>query len=99
MKTFKNCNWSRRWYTSVCVLDYNYLKEYYKMIAIDLRKQQALDADSKEIQKNSFTGNINRGEDVIHNRTMFFIIKEAKETNFDRSQGTVKVSWIYCTLI
>ena len=62
------------------------------MIAIDLRKQQALDADSKEIQKNSFTGNINRGEDVIRNRTMFFIIKEAKETNFDCSQGTVKVS-------
>ena len=62
------------------------------MIAIDLRKQQALDADSTEIQKNNFAGNINRGEDVIQNRKIFFIIKEVKETNLDFSQGTVKVS-------
>ena len=61
------------------------MKEYYKMIAIDLLKQQALDADSTETQKNNFTGNINRDEDVIHNRTMFFIIKEVKETNLDFS--------------
>ena len=33
-----------------CLLDYNYFKNYYKMIAIDLRKQQALDADQKTIQ-------------------------------------------------
>ena len=61
------------------------MKEYYKMIAIDLLKQQALDADSTETQKNNFTGNINWDEDVIHNRTMFFIIKEVKETNLDFS--------------
>ena len=32
--------------TTGCLLDYNYFKNYYKMIAIDLRKQQALDANS-----------------------------------------------------
>ena len=34
-------------YTSGCLLDYNYFKNYYEMIAIDLSKQQPLDADPK----------------------------------------------------
>ena len=42
-----------------CLLDYNYFKKYYKMIAIDLTKQQALDADPKAIQKINFTENLN----------------------------------------
>ena len=33
-----------------CLLDYIYFTNYYKMIAVDLRKQQALDADLKAIQ-------------------------------------------------
>ena len=37
-------------YTIGCLLDYNYIKNYYKMIAIDLSKQQPLDADPKTIQ-------------------------------------------------
>ena len=37
-------------YTTCCLLDYNYFKNYYKMIAIDLSKQQALDADPKAKQ-------------------------------------------------
>ena len=36
-------------YTTGCLLDYNYFKDYYKMIAIHLNKQQALDADPKAI--------------------------------------------------
>ena len=36
-------------YTTGCLLDYIYFKNYYKMIAIDLSKQQALDADPKAI--------------------------------------------------
>ena len=50
------------------------------MIAIDLSKQQALDADPKSIQQNNFTENLNRGEDANDNTTMFFFIEEAKET-------------------
>ena len=57
------------------------------MITIDLSKQQALDADSKAIQKINFTGNLDRAAGA----TMFFIIKEAKETILDFSPGTVKV--------
>ena len=55
------------------------------MIAIDLSKQQALDADSKAIQRINFTGNLQKQS------TIFFIIKGAKETVLDFSQGTVKV--------
>ena len=57
------------------------------MIAIDLSKQQALNVDSKPIQQINFSANLN-GE---RNTTMLFIIKEAKETILDFSQGTVKV--------
>ena len=46
------------------------------MIAINLSKQLALDADPKAIQQINFTANLNRAE-----RTRFyFILEEAKET-------------------
>ena len=44
--------------TTGCLLDFNYFKNYYDMIAIDLNKQQALDADPKSIQQINFTGNV-----------------------------------------
>ena len=40
--------------TTGCVQDYNYFNKYYKIIAIDLSKQQALDANPKTLQKNEF---------------------------------------------
>ena len=57
------------------------------MIAIHWSKQQALDADPKAIQQRNFTENL----DWQANTTMFFIIKEIKETILDFSQRTVKV--------
>ena len=74
-------------YTTGCLLDYSYFKDHYKMIAIDLSKQQALDADLRAIQQINFTANLDRAG----NTTMFFIIEEAKETVLDFPQGTVKV--------
>ena len=74
-------------YTTGCLLDNSYFKENYKMIAIDLSKQQALDADPRAIQQINFTANLDRAG----NTTMFFIIEEAKETDLDFSQGTVNV--------
>ena len=38
-------------YATGCLLPYNYLKSYYEMIAIDLSKQQVLDADPKVKQQ------------------------------------------------
>ena len=60
------------------------------MIAIDLSKQQAFDADPRAIQEINFTANL----DKEGNTTMFFIIEEVKETVLDFSQGTVKVLWV-----
>ena len=74
-------------YTTGCLLDYSYFKDHYKMIAIDLCKQQVFDADPRAIQQINFTTNLNRAG----NTTMFFIIEEAKETVLDFSQGTIKV--------
>ena len=65
------------------------------MIAIDLSKQQALDAHPKAIQEIDFTANLDRDGDT----TMFFIIEEMKESIIDFSQGTIKVLWLYFTLI
>ena len=74
-------------YTTGCLLDYIYFKNYYKMIAVDLSKQQALDADPKAIQKINFTANL----DIAGRTRIYFILEEAKETVFEFSKGTVKV--------
>ena len=47
-------------YTTSCLLDYSYLVDTYKMIAVDLSKQQAIDADPKAIQQINFTTNSDR---------------------------------------
>ena len=57
------------------------------MIAIDLIKQQSLDADPRAIQQINFAANLDRAG----NTTMFVTIEEAKETVLDFSHGTVKV--------
>ena len=74
-------------YTTGCLLDYIYFKNYYKMIAVDLSKQQALDADPKAIQQINFTANLDRAG----NTRIYFILEEVKETVLDFSQGTGKV--------
>ena len=73
-------------YTPGCLLDYNYFKHYYKMIAINLSKQQALDADPKGIQQINFTENLDRA-----GQTAIFVIEEAKEIILDFSQGPIKI--------
>ena len=55
------------------------------MIAVDLSKQQALDADPRIIQQINFTANFDRAG----NTRVYFILEEAKETILDFSQGTV----------
>ena len=74
-------------YKTGCLLDFIYFKNYYKMIAVDLRKQQELDDDPEAIQKINFTANLDR----TGNAKIYFILEEAKETVLDFSQGTLKV--------
>ena len=74
-------------YTTGCLLDYIYFKNYYKMIVVDLSKQQALDADPKAIQQINFTANLDRAG----NTRFYFILEKAKQTIFEFYQVTVKV--------
>ena len=57
------------------------------MIAIDLSKQQALDADPRVIQQINFTTNLDRAGNTRVN----FILEESKETKLNFAQGTVTV--------
>ena len=57
------------------------------MIAIDLSKQRAIDADLIAVQQINFMVNLDRTEHA----TIFFIIEETKETDLEFSKGTVKV--------
>ena len=57
------------------------------MIAVDLSKEQALDAEPKSIQQINSTANLNRAG----NTRIYFILEEAKETMLDFLQENVKV--------
>ena len=74
-------------YATGCLLDYPYVKENYKMIAIGLSRQNELDTDPRAIKQINFTADLDRAG----NTTTFFITEEAKKNIFEFSQGNVKV--------
>ena len=47
-------------YVTVCFIDCVCFKKYFKMIAIDISKQKALDANPKAIQQVGLTENVDR---------------------------------------
>ena len=62
------------YYTRGNLLDYEYFKEHYKLIAIDLSKQ--IELKNKNIkQQINFTGNLERDDGAV----MFFIIEKSEE--------------------
>ena len=75
-------------YTTACLLDFAYFKKSCRLIAADLSKQKALDADSRAIQQIIFTGRAN--SDAM----IYYILKQSKETILQFSKGTTKVLWI-----
>ena len=74
-------------YTTGCLLVYPYFRDNYKMIAVDLSRQQALDTDPRAIQQINFTTNLNRAGDT----RVYFILEQSKETKLNFPQDTVKV--------
>ena len=66
-------------------LDYEYFKDHYKLIAIDLSKQIEL-ANPDLKQQINFIRKLEE-----NNATMFFIIEKKEETTFDFSQNSVVV--------
>ena len=77
-------------YTTDCLLDFAYFEKKYRLIAADLSKQKALDADSRTIQQINFTGKIKAIEE--NTRVMiYYILEKSKETILEFSKGTTKV--------
>ena len=59
-------------------------KKKYRLIAADLSKQKALDADSRAIQQIIFTGKANAGAMI------YYILEQSKEAILEFSKGTAK---------
>ena len=62
-------------YTTGCLLDYPYFMDSYKMIPVDLSKQQALDADPRATQQIIFTANLDR---AVNKGSTLFSKKQKK---------------------
>ena len=77
-------------YTTGCLLDFAYFEKNYRLIAADLRKQKALDADSRAIQQIIFTGKIKAAADNTR-VIIYYILEQSKETILEFSKGTTKV--------
>ena len=74
-------------YTTGCVLNFDYFEKNYRVIAADLSKQKALDADSRVIQQIIFTGEIK--STVANTRVIiFYILEKSKKRyyNFQKEQ-------------
>ena len=72
-------------YTTGNLLDYDYFKKYYKLIAIDLRKQQVLQENEDLIQQIKFIGRLTEAANV------FIIIEKKENTVLEFSQNLANV--------
>ena len=72
-------------YATGCLLDYDYFKKNYQLIAVDLSKQRELDADPRAIQQIEFIGMLKTRSNV------FTIVEKSKETILGFYKGTAKV--------
>ena len=77
-------------YTTGCLLDFAYFEKNYRLIAADLSKQKALDADSRAIQQIIFTGKI-KATEANTRVIIYYILEKSKETILEFSKGTTKV--------
>ena len=74
------------YYTRGNLLDYEYFKEHYKLIAIDLSKQ--IESENKDIkQQINFIGNLEHDDDAV----IFFIIEKSEETILEFSQNYASI--------
>ena len=72
-------------YTTGCLLEYQYFKDHYNLIAVDLSKQKELDADSRAIQQIEFYGILKTNSQV------FTSLEKPKKTMLQFYKGTAKV--------
>ena len=72
-------------YTTGCLLDYQYFKDHYQLIAVDLSKQKELDADPRAIQQMELYGKLGTNSQVCA------VLENSKETVLKLYKGTAKV--------
>ena len=72
-------------YTTGNLLDYDYFNKYYKLIAIDLSKQQVLQENENLIQQINFIGRLEAAANV------FIIIEKKEHTILEFSQSLANV--------
>ena len=72
-------------YTTGSLLDYDYFKKHYKLVAVDLSKQKELDADPRAIQQIEFKYILET------NSTIYWVLEKSKETILEFYKETVKV--------
>ena len=81
------------------MLDYDYIKNHYKLIAVDLSRQKELDADPKVIQQIEFVGQLKEVDDngtttdTSDDQSMFVLknVEKLEKASLEFSQGSVKV--------
>ena len=76
-------------YTTGCLLDYAYFKDHYRLIAVDLSKQKALDVDQRAIQQIVFQGVVGGANNT--KIRLYTILEQSKEAMLGFSKGTAKV--------
>ena len=76
-------------YTTGCLLDYAYFKDNYRLTAVDLSKQKALDADPRAIQQIVFQGVVGGANNT--KIRLYTILEKSKETILEFAKGTAKV--------
>ena len=77
-------------YATGCLLDFVYFEKNYRLLAADISKQKALDANSRAIQQIIFTGTIKAT--VANTRVViFYVLEKSKETILEFSKVTTKV--------
>ena len=72
-------------YTTGSLLNYNYFKEHYKLVAVVLSKQKELNADPRAIQQIEFKYILGT------NSTIYWVFEKSEETMLEFYKGTVKV--------
>ena len=60
-------------YTTGRLLDYDYVKNYYRLIPVDLSRQKRLDADPKAIQQIEFVGQLTKLDDNNNVESVFVL--------------------------
>ena len=82
-------------YATGCLLHYEYIKNHYRLIAVDLSRQKELDADPKSIQQVEFAGQLKNLDgingDGSQNMFVLTILEKIKETRLKFSHGSVIV--------